>query len=107
MSYSEKLAERVRQALGAEPGLSERKMFGGVGFMVHGNMCCGVLRDDLIVRVGADSYDRTLTLAHARPMDRPMRGFVQVTAEGTRTSRQLTSWVGKGLEFARALPPKS
>ena len=84
-------------------------MFGGIAFMVRGNMCCGVIDDRLMVRVGPDAYNKVLRLAHAEPMDftgKAMRGMVYVSSEGTRTSRQLRTWVQRGLEFVRTLPAK-
>jgi TfoX/Sxy family transcriptional regulator of competence genes len=109
MAYDQKLADRVRDALGTTRGVTERKMFGGVAFMVRGNMCCGVIDEKLMVRVGPDAYDGALKLIHARPMDfsgKAMRGFVYVSAEGTKTARQVRTWVGRGLEFVRTLPTK-
>lgn len=109
MGYSEQLADRIRTALRGARAVSERTMFGGLAFMVRGNMCVGVIDDKLMVRVGPDGYERALKLTHARPMDftgKPMRGFVYVTPEGTRTPRQLRAWVDRGLEFAKTLPRK-
>ena len=85
MAYNEELALRIRQSLGEQTGIVERKMFGGLCFMVHGNMLGGVMGDEIIVRVGAERYEDSLQLPHARPMDftgRPMRGFVVVASEG-------------------------
>ena len=109
MAYDEKLADRVRAAVGGTQSVTERKMFGGVAFMVRGNMCCGVIDDRLMVRVGPAAYDKALTLANAEPMDftgRAMRGFVYVPPAGTRTTRQLGAWVQRGLDFAQTLPAK-
>ena len=109
MAHDEKLADKLRGALGRTRSVTERKMFGGIAFMVRGNMCCGVIDDRLMVRVGPDAYERALTLAHAEPMDftgRAMRGMVYVTPEGTRTARQLQAWIQRGLEFVGTLPAK-
>ena len=109
MAYNEELALRVRQSLGAQEGIVERKMFGGLCFMVNGNMCCGVMGDEVIVRVGAERYEDALTLPHAREMDftgRPMRGFVVVSADGVVTGDGLDQWVQRGVRFAASLPPK-
>ena len=109
MAYDEKLAERVRRALTPREGISEKKMFGGIAFMLRGNMCCGIVRDQLMVRVGPERYDDALARPHARPMDftgRAMRGMVYVEPEGCRTDNALKSWVERGLAFAAALPPK-
>ena len=77
--------------------------------MVAGNMCCGVVKDDLVVRVGPDSYEDALAEPHARPMDftgRPLRSMVYVGPEGVRTDTALAQWVMKGVAFAASLPPK-
>ena len=109
MAYDEELAERVRRALAGREGLSEKKLFGGIAFMLRGNMCCGIVRHDLMVRVGPERHEEALAQPHARPMDftgRPMRGMVYVTPEGCRTDEALKRWVEQGLNFAASLPPK-
>ena len=109
MAYSEDTAQRVRGLLAGEPGLSERKMFGGLCFMVSGNMACGVLNDDLVVRVGAKGHEDAVSQPHARPMDltgRPMKGMVYVGPGGLESPEELKGWVERGLRFARSLPPK-
>ena len=90
-------------------GVSEKRMFGGLTFLLHGHMCCGVSGDDLMVRVGPEAYEKALSRAHAREMDitgRPLRGLVFVDRKGVRTRAQLGSWVERGVEFTRTLPPK-
>ena len=109
MAYDEQLAARVRSALDGQKGLGERKMFGGLAFMVHGNMVCGVEGDRLMVRVGPDRYEEALSRPHAAPMDftgRPMKGFVFVVPTGTSTETALKTWVQMGVQFALSLPPK-
>jgi TfoX/Sxy family transcriptional regulator of competence genes len=109
MAYDEKLAERIRRALAGREGLSERKMFGGIAFMLNGNMCCGLTSDALMVRVGADRFAAALAEPHARPMDftgRPMKGMVYVDPAGYATDAGLAAWIGRGVEFAASLPPK-
>lgn len=109
MAFNQNLAQKIRDTLGEIPGLTEKQMFGGVGFMIHGNMACGVNKDDLIVRVGPDHYDEALTKAHTRVFDmtgRPMRGWVVVSSEGYITKRDLEDWVERGIVFAKSLPPK-
>ncbi|MGD2148178.1 MAG: TfoX/Sxy family protein [Anaerolineae bacterium] len=109
MAYNEPLAERVRNALEGIPELVERKMFGGVGFMVQGNMACGVHGDGLIVRVGPDAYQRAVMGPHTRPFDltgRPMKGWVVVVPDGYRSEDDLRAWVQEGLDFALTLPAK-
>lgn len=109
MAYSEELGERVRGVLGLRDGVGERRMFGGLAFMVNGNMCCGVLGEELMVRVGPDEYERALAEPYAREMDftgRPMRGMVMVGAEGVAEDESLADWVERGFEFAVSLPSK-
>lgn len=109
MAYDERLAERVREVLLGEERVSERKMFGGIAFMVRGNMCCGVVKDELMVRVGPDQYDTLLGRPGARPMDftgRPMKGLVYVAAPGLESDRALRAWVERGVWFAASLPAK-
>ncbi len=109
MAFSEELALRIRQSLGEQEGVIERKMFGGLCFMVSGNMLGGVMGDEIIVRVGAEGYENALNLPHAREMDftgRPMRGFVVVSADGVSSDQSLEEWVRRGLRFAQSLPPK-
>ena len=109
MAYDELLADRVREVLAPHAGTSERKMFGGIAFMFHGNMAVGILGDELMVRVDKDHYDDTLTEPHVGVMDftgRPMRGFVVVAAEGIAEDADLTAWVDRGLDLAGSLPPK-
>lgn len=109
MAYDEKLAERVREVLERRRGVSEKKMFGGLAFLVNGHMACGVQGDDLMVRVGPDAYDSALKKAGARPMDftgRPLKGMVYVGPRGHRRKPSLETWVEQGLSYARSLPPK-
>lgn len=109
MPFNEELAARVRAALGPVTGLTEKKMFGGLAFMLNGNMCVGVTNDDLMVRVGPEQHAELLALPYARPMDftgRPMKGFVFVGLEGTQEAEELQEWVGRGVEFAETLPKK-
>jgi TfoX/Sxy family transcriptional regulator of competence genes len=109
MAFDEQLGERVRDVLRAQDGVTERKMFGGLAFMVHGNMCVGVTGDSLMVRVGKENYAQTVMHPHARPMDftgRPMKGFLYVDQPGVADDEGLREWVGRGLAFALSLPPK-
>lgn len=109
MAYIEDLAQRIRQYLLNQPGLVEKKMFGGIGFMVHGNLACGVNQDDLIVRVGPDRYPEIIMRPHVRPFDmtgRPMKGWVLVSAAGVADEEALTDWLKQGVDFAMSLPPK-
>ena len=109
MAFDEGLGERVRALFGGAPDVTERRMFGGLAFMVAGNMACGIIGDDLLVRVARDDYDAMLALPHARQMDltgRPMRGFVVVDAEGVAEDDALEAWVERGVDVVRTLPPK-
>ncbi|MBI2170123.1 MAG: TfoX/Sxy family protein [Actinobacteria bacterium] len=109
MAYSEELAERIRDELIPEKDLTEREMFGGIGFMLAGNMCCGVIGDDLVVRVGADLHHDALTRPHAREFDftgRPMKGWVVVGKGGLADDGDFEMWVKLGVACARSLPPK-
>ncbi len=109
MPYDEKLAERVRAVFQSEPGYTEKKMFGGLCFMVGRNMAVGVTGSDLMVRPGPDNFEAALALPHARPMDftgRPMKGFDFVESAGPVTDAALAQWVERGAAFARSLPAK-
>ena len=109
MAYDEGLAQRLRETLADGDGLTERRMFGGIAFMLHGNMAVGVSGDELMVRVGPEGYDEALAQPNARVFDmtgRIMRGWVVVEAEGVADDAALNAWVRKGAEFARSLPPK-
>ncbi len=109
MAYDEGLAQRIREALADADGLSERRMFGGVAFMLHGNMAVGISGDELMVRVGPEAYEAALAQPHARVFDmtgRVMRGWVVVAAEGIADDGALGDWVRRGADYARSLPPK-
>jgi len=109
VAYDEKLAARLRRRLSRQPELSERKMFGGICFMLHGNMCCGVLADQLIVRVEPQYYASAINRPHTRVMEitgRPMKGFVVVLPKGFASSKALKEWLAVGTRCARSLPPK-
>ena len=109
MPFDEDLAKRTRAVIGGDYALEEKRMFGGLAFLVNGHMCCGISGDDLMVRVGPDIYERALKRPNARPMDftgRPLRGFLYVAPEGCRTAAQLKGWVKLGLDFVLSLPAK-
>ena len=109
MAYDEKLAVRVRTALGRRDDVTERKMFGGLAFMLHGNMACGIMKEDLMLRLGPEAAAKSLKQKHARPMDftgRPMTGMLYVAKDGIRTAKQLRAWLDKAEAFADTLPPK-
>lgn len=109
MAYDEGLAQRIRDSLQGTPGLVEKKMFGGIGYMLHGNMACGVNKDTLIVRVGPDRYREALSRPYTRVFDmtgRPMTGWVVVAPEGIKEDDELEQWIQQGVDFALALPAK-
>jgi TfoX/Sxy family transcriptional regulator of competence genes len=109
VAYDEQLAGRVRDVLSPDPDLGERKMFGGLAFMLRGHMCCGIVGDELMLRLGPDAAERALRKPHVRPMDftgRPMRGMIYVAQAGLR-GRALRTWLEKAQEHARSQPPKN
>lgn len=109
MAYDEALADRVRDALAPRADLSERKMFGGIAFMIGGNMAVGVIGEDLMVRLDPGDAEKALAEPHARQMDftgRPMKGMVFVDSAGTDADDDLAGWVEAGADFAASLPPK-
>src|SRR5215216_1767756 len=109
MAYDESLARRVRAQLADQSDLAERKMFGGLAFMLRGNMCCGIVGDELMVRVGPNQYNFALGQPHAREMHftgRPMKGMVMVAVPGLETDRDLAEWVQRGVQFTTTLPAK-
>ena len=109
MAYDEALAQRIRQVLAGEPDLVEKKMFGGVGFLLRGNMACGVHGDSLIVRVGRERYPEALARPHARVFDmtgRPMVGWVEVAPAGFASAAELRRWIALGVEHVKTLPAK-
>lgn len=110
MAYNLKLAERIRTELQGLP-IIEKKMFGGVSYMLSGNMACGILGDDLIARVNIEEYEKLLKRAHVKiftmkNVPRPMKGWLMVEPAGYKSAKQLSAWVKLGAEFAAALPPK-
>ena len=109
MAYDEHLADRVRALMAGYTGVREQKMFGGLAFMLDGNMACGIMGSELIIRVGKENLDDALAQPHSRPFDftgRPMRSFVYVDAEGITSDQGLELWAGRGIAYARSLPPK-
>jgi TfoX/Sxy family transcriptional regulator of competence genes len=108
MAYNLKLAERIRSQLDGVPFV-EKKMFGGVGFLLNGNMACGVNKDNLIVRVDPEKHVTLLKKPNVKPFDltgKPMKGWLLVEADGVKTEKQLGAWVKDGVEFAATLPAK-
>ena len=109
MAYDVALAERIARLLNRRGHIEQKQMFGGVCFLLRGNMCCGVAGNKLMVRVGPERYELVLRKLHAKPMDltgRPLRGFVFVRPQGLRGQKVLKAWVDLGLRYAKSLPAK-
>jgi TfoX/Sxy family transcriptional regulator of competence genes len=110
MAYDENLADRIRELLGSESGVTEKRMFGGLSFLLNGNMAVAASgQGGLLVRVRPDDTETLLEDEHVEPMvmrDREMRGWLRVDTEGVRTKSQLEDWVERGAAYARSLPPK-
>jgi TfoX/Sxy family transcriptional regulator of competence genes len=109
VAYSKALATRVRRALAARPDVAEKPMFGGLTIMVAGNMCCGVRKEELMIRLGAETTLASLRSPHVRACDftkRPMKGISLVSADGCTNQHRLDLWVGLALKHALSLPPK-
>jgi TfoX/Sxy family transcriptional regulator of competence genes len=110
MPYEEKLADRIRELLGDRTDLTEKKMFGGLAFLIAGNMAVAASgQGGLLVRVDPEQSDKLLATTNARPMEmrgRQMRGWLRVDSDDVRTKRQLARWVELGATYARSLPAK-
>lgn len=109
MAYNEKLAERIRTTLKGKRGVEEKRMFGGVGFLVNGNMACGVHKDELIIRLGEREFATALKAPHARIFDmtgKPMKGWLLISEQGYRSEKSLQSWIQRSVTFAKSLAPK-
>ena len=109
MAYSEELAERIRELIFERPEVSERKMFGGVAWMLSGNMAVGAMGDRLMVRLSHEDVEAALAEPHVGPMDftgKPMRGFITVEQQGLEDESDLAGWVNAGADFAASLPGK-
>lgn len=109
MAFDDKLAERIRNHIGKRQGLTEKKMFGGLAFLLNGNMCCGVHGQELIVRLGPEQIDQALSERHTRIFDltgRPMKGWILVQPQGLTTEGALAKWIQIGLKYASSLAAK-
>ena len=109
MAFDEGLAQRIRELLKDRLGYKEKKMFGGIGFLFFGNMACGVIRDDLIVRVGKENYTEALLKPDVELFDmtgRAMTGWVVVKKPGYQEDAKLKEWVEQGVEYSLSLPSK-
>jgi TfoX/Sxy family transcriptional regulator of competence genes len=110
VAYKEALAGRIRAILAARPDVEEKKMFGGLSFMVAGQMCCGVLKDDLVLRVGEERFGDAMAQPHVRPFDltgRPSMGMVYVASVGLSSDDTLRAWVQRGVDHVKAHPKTS
>lgn len=108
MPYDERLAVRVRALLNGQPTLVEKKMFGGLAYLANGKMFAGILKNDLVVRVGPEANNAALKEPRVRPMDftgRPMKGYIYVGPNGTKTVARLRKWLTRGQTFVTSLPP--
>ena len=109
MPFDHALAERMRRALGRRKRLTEKQMFGGIGFLLNGNMCCGIHKSAMIVRIAPEETERVLAQAHTRVFDltgRPMKGWVLIEPAGLKTPAQLRKWVELSASYAATLPAK-
>jgi hypothetical protein len=109
MPFDETLAERLRPLFRGKYSVKEKRLFGGLAFMVNGHMCCGIVGKDLVVRTGPGGFEQALRQPHARPMNftgRPMKGFVFVSPAGYCSYPDLKSWIRRGLDFVLGQPPK-
>jgi len=109
MAFDERLAERIRGSLGRRKGLAEKKMFGGIAFLLNGNMCVGVHKSELIVRLAAEKTDAAPAEPHTRRFDltgRPMKGWILVEQAGLKTDAKLGKWVQVAAKYAGSLPAK-
>lgn len=109
MAYDERLANRIRKVLARRKAVTEKEMFGGLAFLLRGHMCCGIVKNDLVIRTGPERYEKDLSQPYTRPMDftgRPLTGFVFVGPGGYRTDKALVKWVKEAIDFALSLPHK-
>lgn len=109
MAYSESLAQRIRDALGQRHSITEKKMFGGVGFLYHGNLLIGIWKHSLIARLGPEQATLARQEPHIGEFDitgRPMKGWVLIEPEGVETDEQLRGWIEKSVAFVSTFPPK-
>ena len=109
MAFNEALAERIRQRLARRKNVEEKRMFGGVGFLLNGNLLVGVWKDSLVVRLGPDEGDEALKEPHVKEFDitgRPMKGWVLIGLEGVKDDDQLSGWIQRAVKFVGKLPAK-
>lgn len=110
MAYSEALAARIRKTLARQKDVAEKKMFGGLTFMLRGHMCCGVVNDDLVLRLGPEQGEKVLKKPYTRECDftgRPLKGMVMVSPDGYQTDHDLWQWVQQAADFVSSFPAKN
>jgi len=110
MSFDEGLGEHIRGVLEAESKVTEKEMFGGLAFILDGKMCCGVVKGEMMARVGPDAHEKSLKQSHARPMDftgRPMKGFISISEIGLRNDAKLHWWISQCVTFLKAESKKT
>lgn len=110
MAYDQKLAARIREAVGPRTDVTEKTMFGGLAFLLDGKMFCGIAKDEMMVRVGPAQFEAALAQPHVRPMDftgRPMEGYVYVATDGAKTVAAIRKWVEKAVGFVATLERKT
>ncbi len=109
MTYNQELGERLRKRMKPVRGAVEKSMFGGIGFVLNGNMACGINKDDLIVRLNEADFEKALKQPHVRIFNmtgRPMKGWIMVASGGYASDKQLQDWIDRAVAYARSLPPK-
>ncbi len=109
MAYSKSLAERVRHLIGRQRGLTEKRMFGGIGFLLYGNLVVAVWLDSLIVRLGIEAANEAMEEPYVKPFDltgKAMKGWAMIEADGVDCDHQLESWIQRAVAFVRTLDPK-
>jgi len=109
VAFDDKLAKRIRKQLDKRPGVTEKRMFGGIAFLLNGNMCCGVHGQELIVRIAPEQTDQALSQPHTRVFDlsgRPMKGWILVQPKGLTTEGALAKWIRTGMKYVALLPAK-
>ena len=109
MAYDEKLAGRIRALFAQSKGIVEKQMFGGLSFLLDGKMVCGVLKNDLIAKIGREKHEQISSRQHVRAFDftgKPMMGMIYVAPGGLKTKKELSKWVQMATEHVKALPPK-
>ncbi|MEJ2259287.1 MAG: TfoX/Sxy family protein [Nitrosopumilaceae archaeon] len=106
MTYNETLAKKIRESIKGKRNITEKKMFGGLAFLLKGKMFCGIVKDDLMIRTGPEMYEKASSQPYVRPMDftgKPMKGFVYVASQGCKTAKSLSNWINLGLDYVSKL----